>query len=450
KDLVKTFKEYKKSPENLKEIIFSGNEDVYYDAYSVFLGQNQTQTIDNINFTNEVKTAIKRKMLNNNPVYYLDGHSLGGAEAQTLLGVQEKLFKDVNVYNDAPANIYNLILSSDYLLDRVYIKFKIDVREYSDLNQIPTSELRAFLDREIGHNSSKITYYRNEEDILTNTTLPWAYRFINERNTVVFNSIPDVDKHRDLATEHPAVVALMHMILNRANKDKGLSYTEMLLYTRLGLGAKYLPGFMQTPIEKDLAAFMEKVAEMDPSAHSMASIVEQIAKQEGKEIINNQWILTVKDAAYGEEIKLNINASYDFYVVGHTIVMGKEQWISQFQHIFHMEVTNDYSSNVRKVLRKMDEIESNPHAYLSSFNRYTADAQYYVQYTNFRFLENVPQSLTSNITNSLDDIIQNVHEENRRQQGFLERFKAGVKKLVQEDARVSLLFDTFFERRGAW
>ena len=100
-------KDYRKEPEKLKEIVFDGNEDIYTDIYTVLLGEDQFSTEDNIDYTNKIIGKVESKDSKLNLKYFLDGHSLGGAEAQNLLIITGDLFTNVNVYNDAPMNIYN-------------------------------------------------------------------------------------------------------------------------------------------------------------------------------------------------------------------------------------------------------------------------------------------------------------------------------------------------------
>lgn len=112
-NLIGNIRDYKKNPEDLREIAFQGNEDIYTDVFGVLMGEDQSQTEDNIDFTDQVIEKVKQTGEGENIKFYLDGHSLGGSEAQSLLTVYGDLFTNVNVYNDAPMNIHNIILVNE-------------------------------------------------------------------------------------------------------------------------------------------------------------------------------------------------------------------------------------------------------------------------------------------------------------------------------------------------
>ena len=171
---------YRKEPEKLKQIVFDGNEDIYTDIYTVLLGEDQSQSRDNIEFTKVVFNKVEKVDNKKKADFFLDGHSLGAAEAQNIMVATDNLFKNVNVYNDAPMNIYNVVLINKKIRDIIERKYGFRVKDINDLKEIPINDLRAILDQEFSKHSNKITYHRNEDDIMTNLTLPYGYRLIDE------------------------------------------------------------------------------------------------------------------------------------------------------------------------------------------------------------------------------------------------------------------------------
>ncbi|WP_036688292.1 DUF6792 domain-containing protein [Paucisalibacillus globulus] len=453
-NLLETLKEYKKDPSNLKEIVFKGNEDVYTDGYTVLLGSEQLSTEESKYFTRKVEEIVKNTKSDIEPTYHLDGHSLGGAEAQTSLLLLNELFENANVYNDAPMNIYNVILSDSKMKQKIQKKYGIRVEHQSDLHQIPKSELIAILDEKYGHLSNKITYYRNNDDLLTTLNLPFEYRLTNEKNVVVLDSKSDVQMV-DLVKKYPGFTYYIMNILYRANSEEGLSYPEMILHAGLAIRSQLLPTFLQNSIEKDINNLIADFEEMNVdggigSGHSIDKLIENLAALEGRTIVDNEEIIYIgSSGGSGETIQLNIDKTYQFYVTGYSILDGKKSYMHLIRNIHDTYLTDAYNNIINKVQGKMNDIESSPHAYLSSFDRYTHDAEYYIYYKNFRFTEDIPTTLPRNISFYTDDILHVIQQETTRQEDFLDKYKDGIKQLVSEDKRIALLFDTYSERRGS-
>ena len=453
-NIIDTLKEYRKNPDNLRKIVFEGNEDVFTDGYSVFLGTDQLSTRDGYKFIEDVEGIVNRTNSDTEPTFHLDGHSLGGAETQTSLLLHNSLFKDANVYNDAPINIFNIILSDENLTKEIEQKFNIEIRVSSDLFSLPLSVLVALLDEKYGHLSNKITYYRNNDDLLTTLNLPFEYRLTNEKNVVVLDSKSDVQMV-DLVKKYPGFTYYIMGVLNRANSEEGLSYPEMILHAGLAIRSQLLPTFLQNSIEKDINNLIADFEEMNVDGgigkgHSIDKLIENLAALEGRTIVGNEEIITIANSGgSGETIQLNIDKTYQFYVTGYSILDGKKSYMNLIRNIHDTYLTDAYNNIINKVQGKMNDIESAPHAYLSSFDRYTHDAEYYIYYKNFRFTEEIPTTLPRNISFYTDDILHVIQQETTRQEDFLDKYKDGIKQLVNEDKRIALLFDTYSERRGS-
>ncbi|MBO1911619.1 hypothetical protein J4G37_43365, partial [Microvirga sp. 3-52] len=133
--LFNKLKDYRMEPEKLKEIVFNGNEDIYTDIYTVLIGEDQFSSEDNVVFTNKVIDRANKKHSDLELTYFLDGHSLGGSEAQNIMVFTKDLFTNVNVYNDAPMNIYNTIMVNDHLKKKVQKEYGIAVEDINDLKK---------------------------------------------------------------------------------------------------------------------------------------------------------------------------------------------------------------------------------------------------------------------------------------------------------------------------
>ncbi|MBA4537732.1 hypothetical protein H1Z61_11480 [Bacillus aquiflavi] len=444
----KTLKNYKQNPENLKEIVFSGNEDIYTDAYEVLLGDDQSQIEDNQDFKDKVIQKVNEKNLLTKPVFFLDAHSLGGNQGQTLMVTSGDLFTDVNVYNDAPMNIYTIVRMHDKIRKIIEDKYGILADEH-DIYKIKPSELYSILDKELGSYASKITYYRNEEDLLTNLTLPYAYRLTNKMNVVTFDSDSKVGRPVDLAAKYPDLTGMIVSILDRANQVKGLSYPEIAFFAKSGFVAAALPSLFHNDFERRIGHLIDDFEGIDLTGHAMDVVIAQIAKQSQQKIVNNELMIKVADID-GGEIEINLDAAYRFYSEGYSLLFGKEETIPAMERVFQTYIVESYQRHVTYTTQQMAEIEENPEAFLSSSDRYTVDVQYHVKYSNFRFLDRPRPQLAPNITMLFDEVIAGIRLETNRQKEFLEKYKDGIKKLAETDERIALLFDTHLERRQSW
>lgn len=444
------FKGYKNEPEKLKEIMFDGNEDIYTDIYTVLLGKDQFSTEDNIDFTNKIIDIVEKKDSKIEVRYFLDGHSLGGSEAQNILLVTDGLFTNVNVYNDAPMNIYNNFMVIDDLRDAVESQFNIDVTNINDLKEIGVNDLIAILDKEYGHHSDKITYYRNADDIMTTLTLPYEYRLIDAdaSNVKTYAGHPDAEMI-DLVQKYPSLATGITYILDRANKEGGIRAVDVA-----SLAAVY------SVTEDSLWSFISQVNDLVDDVkgmndhigdgHSIKKLVENMAGAQGRIIVNNEEFYLIGDATGKKTIKLNIDEVYKFYKVGLTIMLGKQNVLDKLKKNYEYHVLTRYDRFRRKVRQEMDEIEGRPHAYLSSSDYYSHDAKHIMRYENLRFIENPPLKAPTNVSSQLEGTIQNIQKEIVRQEKFLDTYKDGIIKLVEEEERVALLFNSFTDRRELW
>lgn len=251
-DLLGNIQDYRNDPQELRGIAFKGNEDIYSNVFGVLMGDDQSQTLANEKFTEEIKNKTLKIKNNQSPNYYLDGHSLGGSEGQNVLTIYDDLFTNVNVYNDAPMNIYNIILVNDNLKKMVQKEFQLEINDINNLKEINTQQLQSFVDQEIGHLSDKITYYRNEDDLLTNLTLPYEYRLANDKNIVMFESDNPNVEMIDLPTKYPDVMILLEGLLGEATTE-GITITNALATVLLYVNSKMIPEFLQFEIEKQVA-----------------------------------------------------------------------------------------------------------------------------------------------------------------------------------------------------
>ena len=49
-----------------------------------------------------------------------------------------------------------------------------------------------------------------------------------------------------------------------------------------------------------------------------------------------------------------------------------------------------------------------------------------------------------------EDMMQDLADENERQEQLIADYKEGIKELAEAEERVALLFDTYVERRESW
>ncbi|WP_315969689.1 DUF6792 domain-containing protein [Numidum massiliense] len=364
KEWLSTLIKYKKNPEKLKEIVFPGNEDMHYDAYSVLMGEDQSQTEDAQDFIDRVIQKVNEKNAPSNADYYLDGHSLAGAEVQMILATMGGKIKNAHVYNDAPMNVYNIVVIHDGIKKRVKRKFNVDVNDPKELKKIPPEDLIPIIDEELGKYSDKITYYWNVQDLLTSLNLPFAYRLTNDKNVVMLDSNPEKGRPDDLVSKYPLTTRTLMGILHQADKGKGLSYAEMFIFLSIGLNAQYLPRFMQISLERELADLLKEMEELDFEGHMQDVLVGALAKNFGRTIIDNEEIITVKSPHGGRTIWLNIETAYTMYKDGQSLLSKKKDKLPDVEKAFQQYVLDDYDDHLHSVQSKMDEIEADPHAFL--------------------------------------------------------------------------------------
>src|SRR5690625_3652560 len=80
-------RDYKKNPEDLREIAFQGNEDLYADVFGILTGEDQLQTLDNINFTDQVIEKVMQTGGSENIEFYIVGQSLDGYDTHIYIYV---------------------------------------------------------------------------------------------------------------------------------------------------------------------------------------------------------------------------------------------------------------------------------------------------------------------------------------------------------------------------
>jgi len=350
-------RDYKKNPEDLREIAFQGNEDLYVDVFGVMMGEDQSQTVDNIDFTDQVIEKVKQTGEGENTKFYLDGHSLGGSESQNLLTVYGDLFENVNVYNDAPMNIYNIILVNDKLKKTVEEKYGLKISNIKDLQQIDQEELESLLDRELGDLSEKITYYRNEGDLITTLTLPNEYRLVTSENVKIFESTHSDLEMIDLATKYPLIMEVLEDTLGTATTD-GVSYIDAASLYGSYLGSTQFPEFMQNDLQQEIVNLQKDYMKMDGESgyvlkeHGLNSLIEHLAKGQGREIVNNQEIICVSGSGGGKSIQLNIDVVYEYYVVAHSILLGKESSLETLEERYDSYITSTYNRHQECLILK--------------------------------------------------------------------------------------------------
>lgn len=443
-------KDYRKDPENLKKVVFDGNEDIYTDIYTVLVGDDQSQTVDNMKFTDKVVDKINALNSKIVPEYFLDGHSLGASEGQNIFLKKENLFTNVNLYNDAPMNIYNVILTNDGIQQLIEERYGTPVKDINDLKTIPVNNLRAILNQEFSQYSNKITYHRNTDDIMTNLTLPYEYRLIDENmsNVKTYEGNPDAEMI-DLVEKYPSLTMGITYILNRANKEGGIRARDVaVLATAYSVTEDSLWSFISQI--KNLTDDIDSMKGDMGEGHSMDKLIENMAKEQGRMIIDNQEIYFVADSKGDKMILLNIDETYEFYKLSTSIMLGKQSAIDNLKKVYEYQVFTRYDRFRRKVRGEMDELEQRPHAYLSSGDRYTNDAENIMLYKNLRFIDDPPRKTPINVSSHLESLIHDLQDEKVRQENFLETYKDGILKLVEADERVSLLFNTYAERRDSW
>jgi hypothetical protein len=448
--LFNKLKDYRKEPEKLKEIVFNGNEDIYTDIYTVLLGEDQFSSEDNIDFTNKVIDRVDKKYSDLESTYFSDGHSLGGSEVQNIMIFTKDLFTNVNVYNDAPMNIYNTIMVNDHLKKKIQKEYGITAEDINDLKKLDLNDLRTILDQEYNHYSNKITYYRNEDDLLTTLKLPYEYRLIDAygSNVKTFKGHPDAEMI-DLVGKYPNLAMGITFIIKRANKEGGIRTRDIAaLAAAYSVSMDSLWSFIGQI--QDMINDIKSMGKHIDSGHSMDKLIERMANEQGRMIVGNEEIYLIADSKGNKNIRLNIDETYRFYKTGLLIMEDKQRVVDKLMRTYEYHLSSRYDRFRRKVRQEMDHIENYPHTYLSASDRYTHDAQHIIRYKNLRFIENPPFKTPMNVSTHLEGTIHNLQKETLRQEKVLETYKDGILKLVEADQRVALLFTTYLERRDAW
>lgn len=179
----------------------------------------------------------------------------------------------------------------------------------------------------------------------------------------------------------------------------------------------------------------------------MDLLINKIAKSDGRIIVKNQLIMEFSEETSGKKIHLNIDATYQFYLYGITILEGKLNALKILEERYDTHVTMAYKNDIIKVKDKMDEIENRPQSYLSGSINTIPDLKNLTQYSNLKFMSNVPTQTSSVIQMQADEMLEVLHEESVRQEKFLEKYKTGIKELTKADESIALLFDSYIDGR---
>lgn len=440
KNFMEKYKEYKENPEKIKEIMFEGNENLYTDIFSIGLGLDQSSHQDNKAFIDQLTLKVKETNNIKESSFYKDAHSLGSAEAQMSLVFSGNLFTDVKSYNGAPMNAHNTIFMEDDLRNEAEEKFNISIRNSKDLHQVPTDELRAFLNEELGELSDKITFHQNKKDILTSTTLPLQFQLTkeDESNVIEYDDGTGIEMI-DVTEEYPYITNPAFNLLHEAHEN-GVTNFDIVNHLTPA-SSKSL--FEWPKLYNDYHLYKDII---EPG-HSMDALIELIAFEEGRKMKDNEEYYFVQPKNGGEKIEVNIDHTYRYYKRGYTIIEGKRDVIKKLIHTYEESVSNEFESFRRKLQTSMDDIEASPQVYLTQHQPYVSDPQHFIRYRNLRFVNELPTKIPEQLTNQIEDMISDYEEMVKKQADSLEEFKDSIIQLVEEDERVSLLFNTYTERR---
>ena len=226
----------------------------------------------------------------------------------------------------------------------------------------------------------------------------------------------------DLVEKYPRLSMGITYILKRANKEGGLRAGDIA-----SLAAVY------SVTEDSLWSFISQIQNLTDdfesmkgdmgAGHSMDKLIENMAKEQGRMIINNQEIYLVADSKGDKMIQLNIDETYDFYKLGTSIMLEKQSALNKLKEVYEYRVLSRYDRFRKKVRGEMDELELRPHAYLSSGDQYTNDAQNIMLYKNLRFIEDPPRKTPTNVSSQLESIIHDLQDEKVRQEKLLETIR---------------------------
>src|SRR5699024_11192563 len=120
--------------------------------------------------------------------------------------------------------------------------------------------------------------------------------------------------------------------------------------------------FLQNKYEREISGLKSDFEAMNGDGavgkgHSMDLVVENLAKEKGRNIVNNQEIIEVTGDG-GKTIKLNVDAVYKFFMYGHTILDGKKNSLNILKERYETYVTSVYKGHILKVEREMSDIEA--------------------------------------------------------------------------------------------
>src|SRR5690625_2226250 len=79
--------------------------------------------------------------------------------------------------------------------------------------------------------------------------------------------------------------------------------------------------------------------------HGLNSLIEHLAKGQGREIVNNQEIICVAGSGGGKSIQLNIDVVCEYYVVAHSILLVKESSLENREVRYARLITRTYTRN---------------------------------------------------------------------------------------------------------
>jgi hypothetical protein len=408
---------YKKQIDERSIHHLTAQEDLLYAVSGVrgFIDIGSRQVIDtNKDFTSikDLIAKISDKDVKAIQVYlsqYSDVYNEKGFDGvvQAMTGVDISFIESLQDYD-----------AIDYVMHAKDILSKID-HMYDEM-----SEKIPVLLKHIG------ILYKNLDPMLS-VFVQLGYMTVEEKNTVL-REVKGIEKDVTLIQQ------LLHELWNGIvllNPVDILQCIETLFQIR----DKVLDIEKRLQIIQENTKNLQNAITTSVNAHSLNEVINALARSKGRTYDENGNLILIKKV--GErEIRMNLSSAVRIYLKGLQIMEEKEAVLNEMKQSYLHEYVEDFETQKRELMKKIEDMEQNPWAYQHLLGHFTDDAKQAYVLRRIDVHESIPP-LDPRIPHIFETMFLYYEQEISKGKELIETIKKSFEEFFEQDQNVSKIFD---------
>jgi hypothetical protein len=174
-------------------------------------------------------------------------------------------------------------------------------------------------------------------------------------------------------------------------------------------------------------------------AHTLNEVINALARSKGRTYDENGDLILIKKV--GEhEIRMNLSSAVRIYQKGLQIMEEKEAVLHRMKQRYFDEYVEDFETQKRELMKKIEDMEQNPWAYQHLLGHFTYDAEQVYVLRRIDVHESIPP-LDPMIPHIFETMFSYYEQEISKGKELVTTIKKSFEEFFEQDQNVSKIFD---------